>query len=251
MKTLVIADSRGAHIAPILQATKDIGETKVVVNPGATILNAVQTARGTITTFQPDLIVVIAGICNITKRNRNTRMISLKHNNVDGIITEVMDEVVKARAEIERTSGAWISFATVTGTDLTDVNNHGRRTMTDAEYRTYVNTVKIPHPDQGTLDNALFELNRRITAHNNIHHTPTTWMAEVVHPYLRGQHRSYYTRLRDGCHPTPNTRTRWAHQIARTVRRTTTAIEAKYHKPTTTKTHSSTHSSPHCLLISM
>ena len=216
-------------MAPILRATADTDETKVMSKPGATILRAVQVACNTITYYQPDLIIIIAGICNITKKDRVTKTISLQHNTTDKIVTSVMDDIVEARREIEKISGAWISFATITGADLTDINNKNRRNMTDKEYRTYVDTVKTTHPDQNILNNALYKLNREITAHNNLHHTPTTWMAEVVHPYLRGTHRSYYTRLADGCHPTGNTRKRWAHQIARTIKKVAT-IEAKYHR---------------------
>lgn len=212
---------------PLLTANPTIGEIELTVRPGATILRAVETSIHAITTYQPKLIIVTAGICNITKKDHTTKVITLRNTIAEIIIASVMDDIEKAHLRIRRITKAPISFATITGADLADINHKQRRHMSAKEYRQYVNCHKIIHPDQETLNNVIYAINRRITAFNYVNHTPTTWMAEVVHPYIRGKHKSYYTRLADGCHPTPNTRRRWAHQIARTIKRASTPTEAK------------------------
>ena len=205
-------------MAPLLEATTDIGAVEIMIHPGATILEAADRSLSAANKCL-DLIVVMAGICSITKKDQRTKMISLRYTTLGSVVEAVMDDIVKAHAHICRVTTTPISFATITGADLTDVNNKHRKRMTTLEYRNYVDCYKKVHTEQPLLDAAVHLVNKQITAFNNKNGTPTTWMAEVVHPYLRGKHRSYYTRLADGCHPTDNTRKRWAHQIARVIRR--------------------------------
>ena len=225
MRTQIIADSRGAHLEPILRDLQGIGETRVSVNPGKTISGSVEVARNHVKDMKPDLIIVMSGICSITNRDRHTKVISLRHTDINTVVDTVMTDIDHAHKLIRETSDAPVSFATVTGADLTDVNNQRRRIMSNVEYQEYVLNIKVTHPDQATLNTAIIRLNRRITAYNENTNTPTTWMAEIVHPLLRGQHRFYYGKLADGCHPNNNTRKRWAHQIARTIRRMTAKID--------------------------
>ena len=217
MKTFLVADSRGKHMEKALWETPHTGHVQIHSRPGAGVANSVQSAMEDIVKFQPNLIVVMAGICDITRRDRQTKTISLRYAEIDRMVEAVMEGVRSAYKTIELKVSARVSFATVTGLDLADSNNKQIRNMNQEEYLRYAKDQKKTHPDQYKLNTAVTQLNRKITAFNQANGTPTTWTAEIVHPCLRGRHRAYYWRLSDGCHPTHNTRRRWARQIARTI----------------------------------
>ena len=206
-------------MANLLNETTEIGSTRVSVNPGASIMKSVACTEHWINTYAPDLIIVMSGICNITSKDSKTKNISLRHNKLSDVVDAVMTPIRQAHDLIRNMGDYTVSFSTVTGVDLTDVNNRERKHMNGKEYWYYTTNDKVMHPQQDTLNRAIVIINREITAYNEANGIPTTWMAEVVHPYLRGRHRHYYGRLADGCHPDDNTRKRWAHQIARTIRR--------------------------------
>ena len=220
MKTLIIADSRGAHLEDELRKGAGVSDVKVIACPGAGILESLEKTMCHILRGKP--VVIMSGICDITQRNKHTKEVTLRWQVIRdsrAATDSIMTKIRHAHDRIREKSDTRISVATITGVDLTDINNRDRRQMTEREYRQYVQTHKTKHPNQDVLDNLITELNRKITAFNENNGTPTTWTAEVVHPYQRGRHRAYYGRLADGCHPGMETRRRWAHQIARTIKR--------------------------------
>ena len=219
MKSLVIADSRGAHMETLLNNTADIGNIHVSVNPGSGLTRSAERTKQWIVNNKPDLIIIMSGICDITSKDNISKTIRLKYNTVAEVTETVMRSIRQTYDLIQHIGEFTVSFSTITGLELADTNNKDRRKMTDNEYRHHSTHTKLTHPQQKTLDEAVIEINRRITAFNETNNTPTTWMAEIVHPYLRGRHRHYYSRLADGCHPSNNTRRRWAHQIVRTIRK--------------------------------
>ena len=219
MKTVIIADSRGAQLSAHLKYIDNIGTCTVMTCPGAGIVRSVRTAKRVIMESNPDVVIVMAGICDITMKHPTTKRISLRTVDAGMATQNVMNAIGKAYEDIREIGDYTVSFATITGVDLTDANCRTRRHMNDTEYQRYCVTTKQTHPDQEAMDAIITIVNRAITEYNERNATPTTWMAEVVHPYIRGRHRARYDRLSDGCHPTSDTSRRWAAQVARAIRR--------------------------------
>ena len=97
--------------------------------------------------------------------------------------------------------------------------NHRQRARMGAEaYDQYCKRNKEIDNNQQVLDEAVVEINRRITELNKKNNVPTTWLSTVVHSYYRGKHHHNYKRLRDGCHPDEVTKKKWGKLIIKSVR---------------------------------
>ena len=196
----------------------DIGETRVVYYPGADIMTATRRSIKTVRGFNPDLIIMHVGICDITSKDRRTGKVSLKDTDSTSTIDHVLIAIDTAYRLIRNEGTPTVSISTIVGVNLNDINCKQRRLLVESEYRIH-KAKKRPHEHQNLLDELILSINRLITAFNERNSTPTTWLAEAVHRYIRGRNRHYYNRLVDGCHPTTETRRRWGLQMSRTIKR--------------------------------
>ena len=88
MHTLVVADSCGAGFQGLLEVGSDIGVTEIHVHKGAGIVEAVCRSMHTIQDWRPDLIIMMAGICDVMERDRITKRTRLRHNNIQDVEKE-------------------------------------------------------------------------------------------------------------------------------------------------------------------
>ena len=221
MEVLVVADSRGRGLELMLEKELPERKVKVLTLGGAGSELAALRALSTIKTSRPDMIILMTGICDLTWRDKRSQCTSLRSGKIADCVENVMGPL-RAAYEIMTTEGGPntpISIATVTGLDLADYNFRGRRQMTGDEYRKYSEGNKTKHGLQETLNMAMVEINRRITALNKEHGVPTTWISTVIHAYYRGTHHHNYKRLKDGCHPDEETKVRWVRQLGKTINR--------------------------------
>lgn len=215
--TIVIADSRGRGLQEMLCERLVTGTVRVMVHCGAGAELAVLKSLSLIREEKPDLVILAAGVCDLTWRHSVTRVTSLRNKDLEGSVTQVMTALQDA-CELLKSVGSFpVSVATVTGIDLTDYNHPGRKRMSQEQYDIYVKTEKIMHSEQATLNEAINTINRRITAHNKGTNTPTTWTAGVVHSHFNKSTHHYYRRLTDGCHLTDSTKKGWVKQIIKTI----------------------------------
>lgn len=219
MEVLVVADSRGRGLQPILDRGNEGKIVKVLAMGGAGSQIAAIRALHSIKRDKPELVILMTGICDLTWRDRRTHLTKLRSSSVNECVENVMGPLRAAYDIMESEGGVRPSIATLTGLDLADYNYKGRKHMSEDEYKQYSETVKERHKDQGTLNEATIEINRRITALNKGHGIPTTWLSTVVHTYYRGVHHHNYKRLRDGCHPDEGTKNSWCSQIRKTIKR--------------------------------
>lgn len=228
MDTLIIADSRGQGLQQLLNEIAGIGKPTVTTHRGAGIIKAIEQSQEIIAKIKPNIIILMVGICDITTKDPRTKLIQLKSNTTkettEALTTTLQSGYMKLKTQSPRST---ISIATIPGLDISDCNNQRRRHMTESEYRQYTKTRKITHPSQRSLDEAITEINRRITALNEKNEAPTTWIAGTIHPHYRKKRHNHYDRLLDGCHATKVTRTKWAQLIEKTIRniQTTTGSE--------------------------
>lgn len=215
---LIIADSRGKGMQQHLDKHLPGESTKILSHSGAGYELAAIKSLKEIRDHKPDIVIIMAGICDITWRDRHSKKTSLRYKNVRDNIDNAMG-AAKAALDILGAAGEHkISFATVTGLNLTDYNNKARRHMLAEEYGQYALT-KVDHIQQKDLDEVIIEVNRQLTAMNRDNGVPTTWTSTTVHSYYRKVHHHNYKKLMDGCHPNNETRERWAKQLAKSIMR--------------------------------
>lgn len=223
MTTLVISDSRGRKLQECLAEYTNIGDVKVLSFSGNGYVAAVDKSMCYIKNLKPPRIIIMLGICDITLRDKTTRMTELRSTSVQGSVQSLLLAVKETYTKIQALHVCCVSYATVTGLDLTDYNNVARRHMDEDQYNKYCLTIKTTHPHQVVLDKIILELNRRLTAFNVENQAPTTWIATAVHSYHNKKYHHYYKRLWDGCHPTQSTLNYWARQVVRVIKRMTNA----------------------------
>ena len=210
-RTLIITDSRGKYLQPCLSDHKDIGIVKVLVFRGVGFGEAMVLSADPIRSFRPTLVIIMMGICDLTRRDKATTHTWLRFTTVEESVDYVMAQAHKSLSHIRSLGSYRVSYATLTGLDL-------------SQYNLRVQHLSPPQPDlqqaQNILNNSVLEINRRIIELNKITGLPTTWTASYVHDYFKHRYHHYYNRLSDGCHPTPNAVTYWANQMAKTIRQT-------------------------------
>ena len=168
----MIADSRGREMGWEMDHMSDIGETNVITHPGADIITATRRSIETLRRHNPNLVILHAGICDITKKDRNTGVITLKSTDSTRTVNRIMATIDTAYRLIRSHGNPTVSISTITGVDLSDINSKQRRLMSETEYQIH-NKSKRPHDHHNLLNDMILAVNRRITAFNEINSTPT------------------------------------------------------------------------------
>ena len=218
MSVLIIADSRGEGLQQIFNLHNTMERHRVLTYRGAGYEMAAIRAYPVISVIKPDLVVVLVGICDLTRRDRVTKITSLRHSTLTENVEHVMEGARSAYDLLRSLGDHLVSFATITGLDLTDYNCPARKHMSEFDYMNYCKE-KVTHPQQCLLNDSVLEINRRLTALNKASATPTVWAVGVVHSYFKNTHHHYYSRLADGCHFDQATKGRWVAQIIKSTNR--------------------------------
>ena len=195
------------------------------MHKGAGYELAVIKSLNAIKSLRPDLIIIMAGICDLTWRDKITKITSIRYKNSEETVQHVVDAAKAAHDLLRATNDYKISFATLTGIDLADYNHPPRKNMTSDEYKTYTINQKQPHEDQNTLNKAIIEINRQLTSINQANGVPTAWTAGVVHNYFRGKYHHYYVKLVDGCHADDRTKIEWAKRLTKALVRALSMVK--------------------------
>lgn len=224
MTALVLADSRGRGLQELLAKLKPTFAIHVLTYPGAGSELAALKAVPHIKKLSPSLVIVLSGICDLTWRNKSTKIVGLRHSTLADNVDHVM-EAIRASYDVLKSQGVpLISFATITGADLADCNNPDRRQMNAVQYLEHCSCSKTIHPDQVTLNNSILTINKKIVIFNRKNSARTTWLAGLVHSYYKGKYHHCYIRLADGCHPDAKTKEAWAAQLIKSALRIAPAL---------------------------
>lgn len=174
----------------------------VDVHPGARIgslMDAVQLASTKANGSTYDLIVVFAGICNITSITYMPyRAAILKNNSVDTIL-EMFEEECNRMEGVQ--SAIPVLFTPIVGIDLIHYAGHWNNTLFEM---------------QPLVDKVTMMINDVIRRINNSKGLPTPNTSSCIHR-CRGRdkgYRTHYQKLYDGCHPTEQVKIVWANAIA-------------------------------------
>ena len=203
MRTLIMADSRGARLMHALAAYEDMGDIRITVHKGAGFERVVTNSLSTLRAFKPHLIVLFSGICDLTKRDRRSRVTTMIHEDMRAAVNGVTTALDRALSILNNEGYYEISVATLTGIDLRAYNNL---------------PIHPRDPVQSVLNSAVVAINREIIDTNKSSRVPSTWAASMVHAYYRGSYHHLYRRLADGCHPTQATNKYWARMMTKTIK---------------------------------
>ena len=206
-RLLVICDSRGARLQSIIHELGQTKEIHIVTYKGAGYCDAIHRAKTIIQDYNPAIIIMLLGICDMTKRDSRTKITDLQTNTAQQIVENVMKQARKSLALLGQMGDYHVSYATVTGIDLFEYN---RRAKYLGAHTGDKDSIKR---QQLILNQAVLETNRKIVELNTELNQPTTWTAGYVHRYFRKKHHYYYNRLSDGCHPTQEAARYWVTQV--------------------------------------
>ena len=137
MYVLIIADSRGRGLQAILNLLSSIHDITVLFHPGAGSELAVLKSLSHIKVTKPDLVIMLTGICDLTWRNRSSKHIGLRHNSQVANVNHVLQAIRAAHDLLKAQDVLRVSFATITGSDLTDCNYPPPKSMTTDQYMIY------------------------------------------------------------------------------------------------------------------
>lgn len=181
-------------------------KVRVLVFKGATYHRALSLASSAISDLQPDLILFMVGICNLTTLHPISRICMLRYHSVQeavGNIHDAIQDIIRDTHEI--CPGANAVFAPLTGIDLHRYNRG--------------NNAEGDRMGQRQLNDMIQGSTEVIVQANQQQGLTPPWVNTVVHrkrdPHTPMRHR--YDRLSDGCHLTMQTKIHWAHAIARCI----------------------------------
>lgn len=168
---VIITDSRGFGLQTELDRINKRKETnlsiQVFVWKGRGITGAVKETTKQLVWIAPSLIIISAGICDITQLDRNTRQISMMDENKEEAVLryEGQMDIIRHHLSVFLTEKPFkVVFCEVIGADI-------------AKYNCQVQ----PHQQQEQLNETVLQINAKIAAFNKENRVPTPWIAKSVH----------------------------------------------------------------------
>lgn len=206
-------DSRGRDIKEELEQL-DLS-VMVLIYPGAGIAAVAKRAIANVGLSDLNIVVISAGICDITTLNRRPKgdKYKLRFSDLESATSYFKKQLHDAHALLKNHfSNSVVIITTVIGIDLIDYNCPTTKLLSMAE-RSAIQAQKIPHKDQDLLNNIIYNVNHMITQTNIDNKAPTPWTASVVHRWYKHTHHNAYIMLTDGCHYSKKLRKAWAKKL--------------------------------------
>lgn len=204
IKILIIADSRGRRLGHELDRVFEYVDFRFIWKGGLSLRGVTDFAADTILEFKPHMIYLLVGICDITYLiSRNPPTVALRHPTTQATVNYYMHSIDRAHQGIyslhhQVGHPVMIIFPTLTGLDIRRYNAYPRN---------------LHSPQQITLNQAVLNINRHVTAMNRSMGIFTPFLATPVHPRCRHRYRFVYTRLVDACHPSDHLCAIWANKL--------------------------------------
>lgn len=202
-KVLVIADSRGAGLqSRFNQYTDKPYSVQVLTWKGRGIAAAVKDSDQTLNWLVPDIVLILAGICNITSLDHRTRQVSLSFTDEDKMLDEYTGKMDAIQHHFKVGKTPRLMFAQLVGMDLATYNN-----------------APAPNPQQDLLDRTILSVNSSIASFNKNNGMNTPWTASEIHHHRKnGRKITQYQRLaEDGLHLTEELRDKWVFAIDKAI----------------------------------
>lgn len=195
---VIIADSRGYGLQHDLE---ELGRTEhknlniqVFVWKGRGIVEATKQTSKQLIWMAPRLILIFAGICDVTELDRDTWTIRMADENSEETVSRFdgQMDIIRHHLRIFLTEKAWdLAFCELIGADMSKHNN-----------------LDYPHPQQEQMEETIRAINAKITAFNASNSVPTPWTAKEIHHQKKSKTKvSRYGKMGpDGLHFDENLR---------------------------------------------
>lgn len=207
---IIIADSRGRELQLEINKQARPGfDIRVLVSPGKGLVAAVCEAESKLFWWQPEQVYVIAGICDITKKNKHTNKVSLRETNPMFAMSLYKFHMEAIRSSLTSKLGnddCIVVFGELVGMNIVGYNG-----------------TRFPDQQQNLLNEIVEGVNKEIIAQNASRDLVTPWIARTIHKNWRNgrkMHR-YHKLAADGVHLTQDLREMWAREILKSIYKNT------------------------------
>ena len=202
----VFGDSRVKFLNDYLQAGKPaLVEVEVFNLDGGRIRAVISEAIAYLKHHPYDVIIFIAGICDMTIFNTETQRYQVTHQMEEELVDHVVGLLNEADINLHRMRPhATITFAQLVGEDL----------------NRYAYAENVTPEIQAMFDRAITQINLEIVGINKRNWVKKTWLAKQIQRYRGGnEYDAYYDLLSDGLHPTNGTLRYWARSLGSLMHR--------------------------------
>lgn len=208
-RVAIVTDSRGQGLQDELDRVNDKRyDIKVFLKKGCGIAQAIRETSKSLVWMAPDIIIVVAGICDITQLDRVHWTVSLQDEDVsctvDGIVG-CMDATRHHLSIVLTEKPHKVIFCHIVGMDMAKFNK-----------------MEGKHPQQEVLDETITQVNQSITAFNKGNGMLTPWTSQDIHRNKKGGRKTtrYYKLDEDGLHLSQEIREKWASIIYNVIVKT-------------------------------
>lgn len=203
---VVIADSRGKDLQQVINEQARPGyDIRVLVSPGKGLVAAVCEAESKLFWWQPDQVIIVAGVCDITKKDKYTHKVELRETNqllALSLYKFHMESIRKSLTTKLGNDGCKVVFGELVGINIAGYNG-----------------TSYPDPQQDLLNTIVEGVNMEVVAQNTSQDLVTPWTARTIHRNRRdGKKVHRYHKLSfDGVHLTQELREVWAREILQSI----------------------------------
>ena len=183
---------------------------RVYSEGGATLQRLLAMTKEIINSKPCELVYILGGICSITERKSG--IVSLPFKSTDEIYQQTKDLFKAVITDLDNYDSTPVIFCQLVGVDL-----HAANLEPQLRARRLQKRGKR-HPLQAFLNEAIIKLNEYIRLLNTERGNETPELASYIHKH-HGQSgwKHTYSRLGDGVHPTPATRSFWAKRLEENI----------------------------------
>lgn len=214
---LVIMDSRGANLQELIE-NKGVS-VKVEVLRGYKLEEAAELIMIKPRVRTPDVVMVGAGICNITTMQKHPRQVVLTNTDTLTVVHNYNRAMWEAYGAIHsKYPMAKVNFATLYGIDLANYNYTNYKSLVGDDLHNYL-AAKIRHKQQDAMDDIIQAVNIEIQKVNTELGITTAWTGNCVHKYYQHRYHHNYSKLIDGCHPNESALEAYATQIVKAFKK--------------------------------
>ena len=201
---LVVADSRGRKLHRLITRRLTSSGLPIRVNiiyiPGANLHRLGQRALQELMIYRYDLVVIMGGVNDLTRRPPRGHPIIPVYDSVDYLVSDMYGKFERVKALLAPW-GAKVVVCLLVGIHLQTYNDYRSGPPTSYEHH------------QGVINEGMILLNKAIASMNMDTNSLSPWILDTVHYYVRHRIIHKYDKLYDGLHPTPTLRYIWAKKL--------------------------------------
>ena len=205
-------DSRGRGLA--------LGGVSLVVMPGQGLRGVRRRVEEDVQRKgRPQMIYVLAGILDLVHKTGSGEVIFV--GNVENRVNALEKQMVDMATEI---AGVKVVFGTMATMNIArwNIMRHSQGRIQRLRYEGVYGAM------QKEINEAVVEINRRVTALNNMRGWKTPFLhSEVCHRRKKGRMRFEYWHLVDGVHPSGKMVGKWSKMIEKTVAQNLLKLEER------------------------